>query len=63
MATHAKEYGLPESLHLKAIKEKHSSDWFEKFDARSLSMIKFDPNNDRLPSEGLTLEGLKMLEM
>lgn len=63
LATHLTDYGLTDSLQLKNIKDKKSQDWFDKFDARNLSIIKFDPNNDRLPTEGLTLEGLKMLEM
>jgi hypothetical protein len=30
---------------------------------RSLSVVKFDHNDDVLPHEGLTLEGLKLIEM
>ena len=34
-----------------------------KFDIHSLSIPKYDHNGDRLPEEGLTLEGLKLIEM
>jgi trehalose-6-phosphatase len=64
LAANLPDYGLPETNQfLTAIKNQQSSLWLDDFDSRTLSVVKFDHNDDVLPHEGLTLEGLKLIEM
>jgi hypothetical protein len=64
MLANHKEFGLPSSItYLNQLKARQSMAWFDNFEKRSLSVIKRDQNNDPLPNEGLTHEGLKMIEM
>ena len=44
-------------------KELLASSWLENFDVRSLSIIETDDNGDKLPKKGLTLDGLRLIEM
>lgn len=58
------EYGINENgAFLSKLKKSTKAKWFDQFDSKTLSVIKLDQNGDKMLAQGLTLEGLKMIEL
>lgn len=63
MQKNLREYGQADSTTFLSNLKRILTKELIKFDMLSLSIPKYDHNGDKLPDEGLTLEGLKLTEM
>lgn len=63
MAKNLEAYGQQKSTAFNTAFKDVCQNELKKFDTRTLSIAKFDHNGDKLPNEGLTLEGLMLTEI